>query len=218
MPQNAAILGERHPVSEPGPDEWRQTFWQRKRVADGAISIICLPALVVLALAIALANPFGNRGPLLFTQVRMGRDCRPFRLYKFRTMVAADDIRRGPEEPVEVGRITPLGRFLRRTRLDETPQLINVLIGDMALVGPRPDVYEHGLHFIQTVPRYRQRYAVRPGITGFAQTSLGYVEGSGLTAKKVRKDITYIRRAGWRLDLAIMLRTMSVMLHGLGAR
>jgi lipopolysaccharide/colanic/teichoic acid biosynthesis glycosyltransferase len=217
MPHNAAILGEEHLASEADPEAQRQAFWRRKRLTDCAISIVCLPALAVLGLAIVLANPFANRGPLLFTQIRMGRDCRPFRLYKFRTMVAGD-VRRGPEDPVEVGRITPLGRFLRRTRLDETPQLVNVLIGDMALVGPRPDVYEHGLHFIETVPRYRRRYAVRPGITGFAQTSLGYVEGSDLTAKKVRKDITYIRRASWRFDLAIMLRTMSVMLHGLGAR
>ena len=218
MPHDAAILGEHYFAAQPGLEQERRRFWRGKRTAECAISTLCLPALAALALAIALANPLWNSGPLLFTQVRMGRDGRPFRLYKFRTMVAAGGVRRGPEDPLEECRITSLGRWLRRTRLDETPQLINVLVGDMSLVGPRPDVYEHALHFIRTVPRYRQRYAVRPGITGLAQTSLGYVEGSARTGKKVRMDIAYIRRAGWRLDLAIMLRTLSVMLSGFGSR
>lgn len=192
------------------------SFWKSKRALDLLVCVLCLPFVAVLALAIAAMNPFLNPGPLLFVQVRMGKDCRPFRMIKFRTMLPGGP--RGPEDPIEASRVTSLGRWLRRTRLDETPQFVNVLAGQMSLIGPRPDIYEHGLCFVETVPRYRQRYAVRPGITGLAQVALGYVEGSSLAERKVRKDILYIRRTHWRLELAIALRTVAVMCSGFGAK
>ncbi|MGF1503303.1 MAG: sugar transferase [Paracoccaceae bacterium] len=196
------------------------SLWFRagKRGFDIIVVLAALPVVLgVTALLIAL-NPLANRGPVFFMQRRMGRDCRPFTVIKFRSMRPETPVRRGPDDPLEDGRITPLGRILRRTRLDELPQFLNVLWGDMSLIGPRPDYWDHAIHYADSVPGYRQRHRVRPGITGLAQVQAGYAEGIAATLEKTRADLTYIERFGLAMDLYVLWRTISVVVSGYGAR
>ena len=126
---------------------------------------------------------------------------------------AAGDVKAlGPQ------RITPLGQFIRRTRIDELPQFINVLRGDMSLVGPRPDFWDHALHYADTIPGYSSRYRLRPGITGLAQVDAGYAEGIEATLEKTRHDLAYIRGAGLAMEVYILRRTVEVVFTGFGAR
>ena len=180
------------------------------------------PLLALLALLIKIDSP----GPALFRQRRIGADGRPFTLYKFRTMrEPAGVTNNGTHEFGEVDferfvftpnrpdpRVTPIGRVLRRTSLDEMPQLINVIRGEMAIVGPRPEIPEL---VRQYPPAFHARHRVRPGITGIAQ-----IRGrSDLTyAETIRYDLAYIRRRSLRNDLAILARTLAVVLRGTGAR
>lgn len=189
-----------------------------KRIFDVVTSLAALPVIGIAAVVLLIVNPIWNPGSLFFVQTRMGRDCRPFRAVKFRTMRPAGKIRRGPDDPLEAERITPLGQFLRRSRIDELPQFLNVLAGDMSLVGPRPDYWEHAVHYIDTIPGYRQRHAVMPGITGLAQVDGGYAEGVDATGEKARLDLDYIRRSGLRMEIYVLWRTVRVVCTGVGAR
>ena len=189
-----------------------------KRVFDILSAVLALPVVVLMAGVLLLINPIWNPGPLIFAQTRMGRRCRPFQAYKFRTMRQVAKVDRGPDDPLETDRITPLGRFLRRTRIDEFPQFLNVLMGQMSLVGPRPDCWEHAVHYAEHIPGYRRRYVMRPGITGLAQVDNGYAEGTDATTVKTRHDLRYIAQAGFALDWYILRRTVRVMLTGFGAR
>lgn len=193
-------------------------FETAKRLFDLAGSLLALPVVGLIALALVLLNPIWNRGPLLFVQKRMGQNGQPFNAYKFRTMSCVSEIRRGPNDPVETDRITPLGRFLRKTRLDEVPQFWNVLFGEMSIIGPRPDYWDHALHYAQTVPGYQKRHAMRPGITGLAQVHIGYAEGEDGAMVKTRFDLRYIRGASFLLDLYVLRRTIVVICTGFGAR
>lgn len=196
----------------------REAFFVAKRLGDLAFAVIALPALTVAAAAIWLINLRYNRGPLFFLQRRMGRDCKPFTIIKFRTMTACEGTQRDFGDPLEHCRITAFGAFLRRTRLDELPQAINILLGHMSLIGPRPDCYHHAQSFTELVSGYRDRHRVRPGITGLAQVSLGYAEGLSATQRKVEADLYYIRAMSTLLDLQILVRTIAVVVSGHGAR
>jgi lipopolysaccharide/colanic/teichoic acid biosynthesis glycosyltransferase len=185
-----------------------------KRGFDIAFSVlVLLPAMAAVAVGLLFLNPALNPGPLFYRPLRMGRDCRAFRAWKFRTMrTAPDGLRRGPEDPVEAERITALGQVLRRSRLDELPQVLNVLGGEMSLIGPRPDDLHHARAFLATVPGYRQRHSIRPGISGLAQIEHGYVHGQAATRLKTEADLRYIRRAGPGLDLWIFWRTVRTVI------
>jgi lipopolysaccharide/colanic/teichoic acid biosynthesis glycosyltransferase len=193
-------------------------FWATKRGLDVTVAMLGLPFVAVMGLVLLVLNPFWNRGRLLYRQRRMGRFGREMTVWKFRTMLDEGDGERGPEDPVEAHRITPLGGWLRRTRLDELPQFVNVLVGQMSLIGPRPDTVDHARVYARAVPGYRKRHVVRPGISGYAQVRLGYAEGFELTARKTRLDLLYIRRAGWRFEYRVLRRTFWVMATGFGAR
>lgn len=224
-PIDASLGHDLHHPADPDPDfstpdrrGGGALFWRAKRVFDLVAVIALAPMIGVIALALLAANPVANRGPLFFTQTRMGRGCRPITVWKFRTMLPAPAVTRGHDDPVETDRITRLGGFLRRTRLDELPQFWNVFCGEMSLIGPRPDFYEHAKVFAATVPGYRARHAVRPGISGLAQVRMGYAEGAEQTRIKTRTDLAYIRSAGWRVEAYILRRTLKVMATGFGAR
>lgn len=194
-------------------------FWAAKRATDIVVALLGLPFIALIALGLTIVNPVWNPGPLLYRQQRMGRNGRVMTVWKFRTMLPHDgSIARGPDDPLEEERITPLGGWLRQTRIDELPQFLNVLWGEMSLIGPRPDYLDHALFYARVVPGYRSRYAVRPGISGWAQVRLGYAEGFELTAEKTRLDLLYIRRAGWWLEMRILWRTFAVIVTGFGAR
>ncbi|CUH79081.1 sugar transferase [Tropicibacter naphthalenivorans] len=191
-------------------------FLAGKRVFDILMSLALLPLLMVFMLTLLVLNPFYNKGNLFYVQRRMGRDCKAFPAIKFRSMRAAT-VARSADDPLEVDRITPLGGFLRKSRIDELPQILNVLRGDMSLIGPRPDYYDHAVHFLREVRGYRQRHSVRPGISGLAQTELGYIEGVEATRRKVSADLYYITHASLKLELWIVWRTLSVVLRRGGA-
>lgn len=186
----------------------RPVFYAGKRAFDILFSLALLPLLALAALTLLLANPLFNPGPLLFAQLRMGRGCKAFVTLKFRTMVPTDKLARGVNDPLEHDRIPKLGRILRTARIDELPQLINVLRGEMSLIGPRPDYFHHARRYLREVPGYRQRHLVRPGISGLAQTEVGYATGVEQTKAKVRADLHYIENAGPAMDSFVFIRTL----------
>jgi len=191
-------------------------FWGSKRLFDVIVSLLLLPLLLILSIIIFFLNPFYNIGNLIFVQERMGKNCEAFFAFKFRTMSSTDEITRKYDEPIEEERITPLGRILRRSRIDELPQILNVLRGDMSLIGPRPDYYAHALEYLKNVEGYCDRHTIRPGITGLSQVTLGYVENLDLISKKVSIDNHYIQNVSYINEFKIIYSTISVILRGIG--
>jgi len=168
---------------------------------------------------IALAIKLTSSGPALYRQKRVGRDGTVFDCLKFRTMRADAEADSGPtwagdNDP----RITPLGRFLRFSRLDEIPQLWNVLKGDMSLVGPRPERPEFVDWLNREIPYYYLRHTIRPGITGWAQVRYKYGSTVEDAKEKLRYDLFYIKNFSPGLDLLILLQTIKIILLGRGAR
>jgi len=182
-----------------------------KRAFDFVGALLLLGAMLPVSLVLLVVNPIYNRGPLFFVQARMGKNCESFRAFKFRSMLPAENVARGAFDLLEANRITPLGNLLRKSRIDELPQAINVLRGEMSLIGPRPDYFDHACIYLDQVPGYRERHCVRPGITGLAQTEIGYAEGIETVRKKVAADLAYIHNRSIKLDLWITLRTIKVM-------
>ena len=175
------------------PRNTNKLFWFNKRIFDILVSLMLLPFFFIAAIILLVLNRFFNRGELFFIQERMGRDCEVFFAIKFRSMLHAKVITRKYDEPIETNRITPLGRVLRKMRIDELPQILNVLKGDMSMIGPRPDYYIHALEYVRDVEGYRERHTIRPGITGLSQIRLGYVETLEAISKKTSIDNYYIQ-------------------------
>lgn len=179
-----------------------------KRIIDIAVSFVLLALLVVLGLLVAAAIKLETAGPVFFIQKRGGRFGRPFRLIKFRTM-RADHVHDIHEiVPISHRNITRVGRFLRRTKIDELPQLINVFRGDMSLIGPRPTIMEQ----IENYDDFqRRRLDVRPGCTGLAQ-----VNSTPLVPwdERIRYDVYYVDHLGPLMDLGILLKTLLVLFLG----
>ena len=185
-----------------------------KRVFDVTGALTGLLLLLPIFVAIAIAIKATSRGPVFFRQYRYGYRNRLFKIYKFRTMHHARGDASGRKQTVAGdSRITPLGRILRNTSLDEIPQLINVLRGDMSLVGPRPHVpgmLASGMLYEDLVPYYFQRHSVRPGITGLAQVSgcRGSTQDGASAIARVGYDLDYIEQRSLHLDVAIIIRTV----------
>ncbi|MBS0658856.1 MAG: sugar transferase [Verrucomicrobia bacterium] len=186
-----------------------------KRGIDILISGLGLILAGPLMLAVALAIYCESGRPVIFRQKRYGRDSRPFTVFKFRTMRPGAE--RGSPYTVEGDdRITPLGRWLRRVRLDELPQLWNVFRGDMSLIGPRAESADCVARYESTVPSYHLRHMVKPGITGWAQVNYGYGAGEEDALEKLKFDLYYIRHHSLLLDAMIVLRTLYVMIAARG--
>ena len=185
---------------------------------DKSVALLCLPVIALVAVALLVLNPVYNPGPLFYSQKRMGRHGTPFRMIKFRTMLSSDAVTRSAHDGVEVSRITPLGGILRKYRIDELPNMINVLRHEMSVIGPRPDAWDHAIAYSEAIPAYRQRFGVLPGITGLAQIRQGYAEGVNQTADKARLDRVYIRHQGFATEFGIIFGTVRVILSGFGAR
>jgi sugar transferase (PEP-CTERM system associated) len=186
-----------------------------KRVIEVAIAavtlVLCLPILLLLAAAIVLTSP----GPAVYSQLRVGQNGRVFRVYKLRSMRNDAERESGavwskPGDP----RITRIGNVLRRTRLDELPQLWNILIGNMSLVGPRPERPEFVQDLARQIPLYKLRHVVKPGLTGWAQVRYTYTASVEDTMEKLQHDLFYIKNLSLRLDLFIIIETVkTVVLH-----
>lgn len=193
----------------------RSLYNQRlRRMLGVAVYLLALPiALPLMGLA-AIAIKFTSAGPVFYHQERVGKGSKPFVITKLRTMRQDAEKHTGAVWAAEDDpRITPVGRILRKTRLDELPQLFCVLKGDMSLIGPRPERPEFVKRFKQVMPMYDQRHAVRPGITGWAQVNHSYDTSEEDVFCKLRHDLYYIRNMSFGLDLRIMLRTILVMLQ-----
>ncbi len=208
-------LGEREVLRalsawRPGP----YLFW--KRIFELGLVILLLPLVLLVVSGVALLVYLDLGRPVLFAQERMGYRGRPFKAYKFRTMRGAP--RSGVYAGEEKDRITPLGRLLRRFRLDELPQIWNVLRGEMALIGPRPEQHVLAQAYAQENPLYALRHAVPPGLTGWAQVEQGYMEGKEGAFAKLAYDLYYIKHLSFFMDLRILLKTVWVILTGFGAR
>ncbi len=201
-----------------GLPQWSLKFRLFKLLIDTTCTVIALLIIAILSLIFLILNPFLNPGPLFFTQMRTGLHGKPFRMWKFRTMVVSVAEARKPNTPLEEDRITRLGGFMRKARIDELPNFFNVLCGQMSVVGPRPDASSHVELYSKSVAGYAQRHRVRPGITGLAQVEQGYVEDEDATAIKAKYDNIYVQRSCGRLDLYIILRTFTIMARGFGAR
>ena len=185
-----------------------------KRLFDAVLALALLLLSLPLQLLVALAIRVQGDGPVFYVQTRAGRYGRPFRMLKFRTM--RTDAEDGTARWAEDGdpRCTPVGRVLRRTRLDELPQLANVLVGDMSFVGPRPERPEFVGELERAIPYYAWRHVVRPGLTGWAQITYGYGASVDDARRKLEYDLYYIRHYSLGTDLFIVLRTLSAALRG----
>jgi lipopolysaccharide/colanic/teichoic acid biosynthesis glycosyltransferase len=189
----------------------------RKRLIDIALVLGTLPiTLPLLLLGMALIR-LTMGAPIFFTQARTGLEGREFLMYKLRTMrpLTPTDKQRPAMGDL---RITPVGRWLRKTRIDEIPQLLNVLRGDMSVIGPRPEWTLLSSQYSEDLPVYAYRHLVRPGITGWAQVRSGYAADLAETKIKVGYDLFYIKNLSFALDMQILVRTVWTVLSGRGAR
>ena len=214
-------LTGRTPLGGLTPNEFGALLPSRQYlVVRRAIELLCtfalLPVLVPLLLGIALVVRLDSPGPVFFLQTRIGRRGQPFRMVKFRTMRHGAG---GPSFTTEVDpRITRAGRFLRRSRLDELPQLFNILRGDMSWVGPRPEAATLEKSYVRDIEYFALRSIVRPGVTGWAQINQGYAHEPGEMRSKLEYDLYYLKHCSLWLDLVIVLRTFAVIFRGTGAR
>lgn len=202
--------------TELGPNRNRVILQSVYSMTAAALAaLIAMPVMLCVAVLVKLTSP----GPALLRQQRVGKNDRPFTLYKFRSMVTDAEARSGAvwakrNDP----RITPLGRWLRRFRLDELPQLFNVLKGDMSIVGPRPERPEFVIELEKHIPYYRHRHCIKPGITGWAQINHKYGDSVEDTVVKLEYDLYYIKNLAPTLDALIIFRTAKVMLLSRGAQ
>lgn len=189
-----------------------------KRSFDLLLVMACLPVIFLIMLFVALLIKLDSRGPVFFIQRRVGREDKVFNMIKFRSMYH-DSENSGAQFADELdSRITRVGKFMRRTRLDELPQILNILIGQMSLVGPRPEQICFVTKFEREIPFYSYRHSVRPGITGWAQITHGYAADTETTTEKLERDIFYIKYMSFWLDFSILARTFRILLTGYGAR
>jgi lipopolysaccharide/colanic/teichoic acid biosynthesis glycosyltransferase/glycosyltransferase involved in cell wall biosynthesis len=188
-----------------------------KRILDLCVVLITAPIWVPLLVLVALAVKIDSPGPAIFSQMRTGLHGQAFRIYKFRSM------RHTPIDTAQFAqrndpRITRIGHFIRKTRLDEIPQLWNVLRGQMSLIGPRPEQETFVQQFAEKIPSYPYRHLVRPGLTGWAQVQQGYAANAQETAIKLSYDLYYVTHYSLAMDLLIAFKTLRVMFNGFGAR
>ena len=182
-----------------------------KRILDLLLSIILIPIIVVIGIPVALLIFFDDKGPIFYNGERLGKNGKIFKMYKFRTMkVNSKDIRNkdgstfnGENDP----RLTKIGKILRKTSIDELPQIINVIKGDMSLVGPRPDLPEHTNLYTK---KERKKLLVSPGITGYNQA---YFRNSITWKKRLKNDVYYVENLSFILDLKILFNTIKMVIR-----
>ncbi len=197
----------------------RRTYAFAKRVLDAIAAIIGIIALSPLLLVTAVLVKLTSKGPILYSQVRVGKKGRLFKMYKFRTMKTDAEKETGPVWATENdNRLTPIGGFLRKAHIDEIPQFINILKGEMSLIGPRPERPVFVEKFKEQINGYEKRLAVKPGITGLAQVWHRYDETVEDVKKKLKYDLLYVKKMCFWADFGIIMRTFRVVATGEGAR
>jgi exopolysaccharide biosynthesis polyprenyl glycosylphosphotransferase len=197
----------------------RRTYAIAKRVLDTVVAGIGIVVLSPVLLGIALLVKLTSKGPVLYSQVRVGKDGTLFMMYKFRTMKIDAEKETGPVWAAKNdGRLTPIGTILRKAHIDELPQLMNILKGEMSLIGPRPERPVFVERFKEEIPGYERRLTVKPGITGLAQVWHRYDETIEDVKQKLKYDLLYIKRMCFWADFNIVMRTVRVVITGEGAR
>jgi lipopolysaccharide/colanic/teichoic acid biosynthesis glycosyltransferase len=179
-----------------------------------------LPFALLVIVPAAIAIRLDSPGPILFRQKRVGHAGKPIIVYKFRTMrtVQVEDERRAAMTADDDDRVTRVGRFLRKVRLDELPQIFNILKWEMSWIGPRPEAEVLSIWYTSELPFYRYRHVVKPGISGWAQVNQGHVAEVEEVHRKLQYDFYYIKYFSPWLDLLILFRTIKTMLTGSGAK
>ena len=195
-------------------------YFHLKSIGDLIFALAVLPFMLPFLALIAIAIRFDSKGPALFRQLRVGQAGKPFEVIKFRTMVHAE---RGSEREHAITdegdlRVTRLGGFLRRSRIDELPQIFNIIAGEMSWIGPRPEAEVLSAWYTGEIPFYRYRHVVRPGISGWAQVNQGHVASVDEVHAKLQYDFYYIKYFSAWLDILILFRTIKTMLTGFGSR
>ena len=192
---------------------WQQSI---KRIFDILIALIALTILTPVFIILAILIKSGSKGKVFFSQERIGIYGKPFMIYKFRSMVS-DAERTGPQlSSADDNRITKIGKFMRRTRLDEIPQFFNVIIGDMSLVGPRPERQFYIDQIVQKAPHYKHLQKVKPGITSWGQVKYGYAENVDEMIARLKYDVLYVENRSLGLDAKILIYTVLIVLKGVG--
>ena len=181
-------------------------YLRMRRFFDLVIVIIISPAALILGIIVAIAIRINSPGPALFIQKRPGKSGSFFYIYKFRTMT---QLPRGEEDWKSYKhRITRVGSFLRKHRIDELPQLINVLKGEMSLIGPRPEPAEYFIECTKQIPLYKYRFMVSPGITGWSQVQFGHTDDIAGAKLKLEYDLYYLHNISYKLDIRILFSTI----------
>ena len=192
---------------------WQLTL---KRILDLSISIISLILLIPVFIVLAALVKFSSKGPIFFLQDRIGKNGRIFKIIKFRTMYLGSE-KNGPQlSSTNDKRITRIGRFMRKTRLDEFPQFWNVIKGDMSLVGPRPERQFYIDQIAAIEPQFLELTKVRPGITSWGQVKYGYAENVEQMLSRMKFDLIYLKNRSISLDVKIMLFTILIIFKGSG--
>lgn len=200
------------------------SYAKMKRLIDVLLTVSVLPFLLAPLLGVAVLIRLDSPGPVFFRQERIGYRGRPFDVLKFRTMriltsaVADNDPVHRAITRDDDDRITRVGRFLRQTRIDELPQILNILRGEMSWIGPRPEARPLSEWYEREIPFYSYRHIVRPGITGWAQVNQGHVAGISEVHDKLRYDFYYIKNFSMWLDLVVLFKTVIVVVRGIGAK
>ena len=196
-------------------------YFHFKTVLDWLVALVLLPGVIPVMLVAAAAIAIGDRGPILFRQTRIGHRGHPFGVWKFRTMrigPETQDARQAAITGALDPRITRVGAFLRRSRIDELPQIFNILLGQMSWIGPRPEATVLSSWYVGELPFYRYRHVVKPGISGWAQVSQGHVADVSDVHQKLQYDFYYIKYFSPWLDLLIVFKTIKTMASGFGAK
>jgi len=196
------------------------TYQKLKRLVDLVCCVFVLPGVALMMLVTAILIKLDSPGPVFFLQRRMGFRGKVFNVIKFRTMTVMNDGEHREASITQAGdqRITKIGHFLRRVRLDELPQIVNIIRGEMSWIGPRPEAVSLSAWYEIEIPFYRYRHIVRPGITGWAQVNQGHVASLEEIDDKLQYDFYYIKNLSYWLDFLIVFRTLRVILSGFGAK
>lgn len=189
-----------------------------KRLCEIFFVLVLMPIWLPLMLIFGMIIKLESSGPMFFIQERVGLGDKDFKVYKLRSM-CQDSEKKGAQFATQGdARVTKVGKFIRKTRIDEIPQFINILKGDMSLIGPRPEQRVFVEQFKKEIPFYSYRHVVRPGISGWAQVTQGYAANADETRVKLEYDLYYIKHFSFWLDMLIVLKTIRTMLTGFGAR
>lgn len=189
-----------------------------KRLCEIILVIILIPIWVPLVLIFGIIVKLESSGPMFFVQERVGLGDKDFKVYKLRSMSKDSESKGAQFAQAGDARVTRIGKFIRKTRIDELPQFVNILKGDMSLIGPRPEQRIFVEQFKKEIPFYSYRHVVRPGISGWAQVTQGYAANADETSIKLEYDLYYIKHFSFWLDILIVLKTIKTMLTGFGAR